>query len=173
MTTLAVSGAIVVAVIVAAVVLVVASRGGGSHQSALDSELRNTVSVMLPVLNRPGKLPVTDPTFHSFQAWELNIRSNLVRAVLNVRKPDFSQVVVLDPSTMPPTDIGLNQPGHPIFGVKASMLKTAFSSSNIVCDTVTQTDGKYRACIAALQTPAPLKPSGSNAILEVFRRTGA
>jgi hypothetical protein len=168
---LAAAVAVAVAAIVV-VVLVVLNRGSGSHQSALDSELRSTVSVMLPVLNRPGKLPVTDPTFRSYQAWELNIRSNLVRAVLQVHKPDFSQVVVLDPSTMPPTDIGLNQPGHPVFGVKASMLSTAFSSSNIVCDTVTETDGKYRACVAALQTPASLKPSGSNAILEVFRKTG-
>lgn len=125
---------------------------------------------MLPQLNQKGKYPVTDPSVRSFQGWEFNIKTSLQKAIKQVHSPAFAQVVLIDPTTMPPTPISMTQPGHTTLGVTSGLLHTALKSHTTPCGTIVGLkQRKYRVCVAALTTPKPLKPSESNAVLEIFR----
>lgn len=157
---------LIVALAIAAFFAVRAISGRGVNPR--DAALQATLQRIKTDLDRPGKLPVTDPSLQSFQAWVYNTRSAFMRSVRLEAPRQFAQVVLNDPNTMPPQTLGLNQAGHPVLGIPTQAISRAFKSSDPQCGDITFSGRTLRFCATALTTPRPLRASNATGLLTVL-----
>jgi hypothetical protein len=161
--------AAVVVVVALAFLIVTLVRGSGG--SPHDPALRRTAARIVPLLNHPsGKLPITDDSLRSFQAWVYDSEPSYLTARKRVPRGQFIQVVYTDPRTLPPQVVTLAK-GSVRVALDGATLQKVAQGSGPRFTSVAQAKQSYRAYVVKLHVPAALVPAGSTALLEVLTRS--
>jgi hypothetical protein len=162
-------GAGITAIVIVLVALIVVSNRGGSNSA--DPKLKRAADAVLPILNHPGnKLPVSDTSLRSFQAWFYDLQLPFLKAVKGVPRDQFIQVLAEDPNTFPPQLPVLNTSAHPTVYVDAAAAAKVTQSNTPLYTSVSQNHQSFRVYLTPLAIPQILRSAGMSGILEVFTK---
>jgi hypothetical protein len=159
---------IVVAIAVAVIVRAVQGSGGSS---AVDGALKRSADRVLPQLNHSGgKLPITDSSLRSFQAWVYDTQPVLANAARTQHNSQRLQLQFTDPSTLPPQTPLVSLPGTRTVAIDPGVAAHVLQTKQPEYTTVHQVSGPdLRVYLVPLQTPAALLQAQCSGLLEVIQ----
>jgi hypothetical protein len=169
-TMMLVTGVAVAVIVIAVVVIVKAAQGSGGSSSPADAGLKRTADRLLPNLNKAyGRLPITDASLTSFQAWVYNSET-LLTSLEGARHNAQLQLQFTDPSTLPPQSPLFSPPGSATVAVPAGVVSHVTQTHQPAYATVHQASGPdLRVYVVPLRTPALLAPAQCTGVLEIIR----
>jgi hypothetical protein len=164
------AGSLAAVVLIAVLVALFLLSSRGNNGAALDPGLRRIAARVAPILNRPGgKLPVTDASLKSFQAWVYNTEAKSTTVSHLHLAPRFVQVQLNDPSVTPPQALLIRAPGHPAVVVDSKLLLSVMQHARPAATTVQQAGRTYRVYIEPLHPPDALLQAQVSGVIEVLQ----
>lgn len=149
--------------------LIVNARHGGGG-SSLDSGLVSTAETVLPQLAHPsGKLPITDTSLTSFQAWVYDTQPTIASIVRTQHGGQWEQLLMSDPNTLPPQAPLINVPGHPAVSVDPNVVSQALTTGQGQFTTSHQGGRALRVYVVPFKAPAILSQAHIVGVLEVIQ----
>jgi hypothetical protein len=167
-TVVVIAGASITIVVIAVVLIVKAAAGSASGSSPLDAGLKQTAARLLPSLDHVhGRLPITDASLTSFQAWVYDSETLLTSLSRTFQRAQL-QLQFSDPSTFPPQAPVFGAPGSATEAVPTGVVTHVVQTHRPEYTTVHQASGPdLRVYVAPLATPALLVPAQCSGVLEV------